>query len=50
MDHLRENHKKIIKNNKSILKSQQEIRNKYYNVVTEQINKIPLSANGDKRI
>ena len=49
MDSLRENHKEFIKNNRLILKSQQIIRRKKYNVFTEKIKKIPLSANDDKK-
>ena len=50
MDSLRENHKEFIKNNRLILKSQQRIRRKKYNVFTEKVKKIPLSANDDKKI
>ena len=36
-------------NNKIILKSQQRFKSDYHNVYTEQINKIALSSNDDKR-
>ena len=36
-------------NNKIILKSQQRFKSHYHNVYTEQINKIALSSNDDKR-
>ena len=37
-------------NNKIILKSQQRFKSHYHNVYTEQINKIALSSNDDKRL
>ena len=40
--------KECIKNNKSILKIQQKFER--HNVFTEEINKIALSSNDDKRI
>ena len=36
--------------NKTILKSQQRFKSDYHNAYTEQINKIALSSNGDKRL
>ena len=39
-----------MKNNRLILKSQQRFRSKKYNSCTEEVNKITLSANDDKRI
>ena len=44
--------KKIIKNNKLILKTQQRFRSKKKKkkVFTEEVNKIALSVNDDKRI
>ena len=33
-----------------ILKSQQRLKSDYHNVYTEQINKIALSSNDDKRL
>ena len=50
VDSLRENHKEFIKNNKLILKLQQRFTNEKHNVFTEDVNKISLSANDDKRI
>ena len=35
---------------KTILKSQQTFKSDYHNVYTEQINKIALSSNDDKRL
>ena len=49
MDSFRQNHKEFIRNNKSILKLLQIFRNEKYNVFTEEVNKIALSANDDKR-
>ena len=37
-------------NNKIILQSQQRFKSDYHNVYTEQINKIALSSNNDKRL
>ena len=37
-------------NDKIILKSQQSFKGDYHNVCTEQINKIALSSNDDKRL
>ena len=37
-------------NNKIILKSQQRLKSYYHDVYTEQINKIALSSNDDKRL
>ena len=50
VDSLRENLKEFIKNNNLILKSDQIFREKKHNVFTEEVNKIPLSVNKDKRI
>ena len=36
--------------NKIILKSQQKFKSDYHNVYSEQINKITLSSNDDKRL
>ena len=40
----------VIFNDKTILKSQQRFEGDYHNVYTEQINKITLSSNDDKRL
>ena len=37
-------------NNKIILKPQQRFKSDYHNVCTEQINKIALVSNDDKRL
>ena len=47
---LRENQNEIIKINKLILKTQQRFKSERHNVFTEEINKITLSLNDDKRI
>ena len=39
-----------MKNNKLILKSQQRFRREKQSVFTEEVNKIALSANDDKRL
>ena len=39
-----------MKNNKSILKTQQKFKSGRHNFLTEDINKIALSSNGDKRM
>ena len=45
-----EHPKNFLKNKKIILKSQQKLKSKRYNVFTEEINKITLSSNNDKWI
>ena len=47
---LKEDHKEFIKNNRLILKTQQRFISEKHNVYTEEINKIALSSNDDKRI
>ena len=37
-------------NNKTLLKSQQSFKSDFYDVYTEEINKIALSSNDDKRL
>ena len=39
-----------MRNNKSILKTQQRFKSERHNVFTKKINKITLSSNDDKRI
>ena len=39
-----------MKNNKSILKIQQRFKSERHNVFTEEIGKIPLSSNENKRM
>ena len=43
------NYKDCLFNDKTILKSQQGFKSHYHNVYTEQINKITLSSNDDKK-
>ena len=50
MKRLKENHKEFIKNNKLISKSQQTFRSEEHNAFTEEVKKITLSGNDDKRI
>ena len=45
-----ENYKKCLFNNEPILKSQQRFKSENHEVYTENINKIALSSNDDKRI
>ena len=47
---LRENHKEFMKNKKLMLKSQQRFRSEKHNIFTEEVNKIALSVNDDKRV
>ena len=44
------NYKDCQFNNEIILKSQQRFESDYHNVYAEQINKIALSSNDDKRL
>ena len=50
LNSLKENHKNFIRNNRLILSSQQRFRNVKHNIFTEEVNKIALGPNGDKRI
>ena len=45
-----ENYKDSLFNNKIILKSQQRFKSDHRKVYTEEVNKIALSSNDDKRI
>ena len=45
-----ENYKHCSFNDKIILKSQQRFKRDYHNVYTEQINKIALKSNDDKKL
>ena len=49
VDGINENLKEFIRNNTSILKSRQIFRSKKHNVLTEEVNKIALSSNNDKK-
>ena len=42
--------KELVKNNKSIFKIQNRFKSKRHNVFTEEINKIALNSNDDKRM
>ena len=44
------NYKDSLLNNKIILKLQQRFKSDHHDVYTEQINKIALSSNDDKRL
>ena len=44
------NYEDCLLNNKIILQSQQRFKSDHHNVYTEQINKIALSSNDDKRL
>ena len=50
MNSIRENHKEVIKNNELVLKSQRSLRSEKHSLFTEEVKKIVLSANDDKRI
>ena len=43
-------HKDCLLNNEIILKSQQRFKSEAHNVYTEEVNKIALSSNNDKRL
>ena len=45
-----ENYKDSLFNNKIILRSQQRFKSDHHKVYTEEVNKIALSSNDDKRI
>ena len=47
---LKKHYKEFVKNNKLILKTPKRLKGKRHNVFTEQIIKIALSSNDDKRI
>ena len=44
------NYKDCLLNNEIILKSQQRFKSETHNVYTEEVNKIALSSNNDKRL
>ena len=50
MNCLKEVHKEFIKNNEPKLKARQRCRSEKHNVFTEEINKIVISSNDDKKI
>ena len=45
-----ENYKDSLLNNKTILKSQLRFKSDHHNVYTEEVNKIALNSNDDKRL
>ena len=45
-----ENYKHCLVNNKTVNRSQERFKNYYHDVYTEEINKIALSSNDDKRL
>ena len=50
VDSIKQDQKEFVKNNKPILKLQQIFKSERYNVLIEEINKIALSSNDDKRM
>ena len=50
LESIKEYKKEFTKNNKLILKTQQRFKSERHNISTEEINKIALSCNDDKRI
>ena len=44
------NYKDCLLNDKAVFKSQQRFKSEKHNVYTENVNKIALSSNGDKRL
>ena len=49
IDSTNKNHKEFIKSNKLILKTPQRFKSERYNLFTEEINKITLCSNDDKK-
>ena len=47
---IKDDQKDFVKNKKLILKTQQRFKSERHNVFTEEINKIGLSSNDDKRM
>ena len=45
-----QNYKDCLFNNKTIYKSQERFKSYYHNMYTEEVNKIALSSNDDKRL
>ena len=45
-----ENYKDCLFNNKTVYRSQERFKSYYHNVYTEEVNKIALSSNDDKRL
>ena len=49
-EHMSENYKDSLFNDKIILKSQQRFKSDCHELYTEEVNKIALSSNDDKRL
>ena len=45
-----ENYKDCLFNNRTVYRSQQRFKSYYHDVYTEEVNKIALSSNDDKRL
>ena len=45
-----ENYKNCLFNGELVLKSQQRFKSDHHKLYTEEVNKIPLSSDGDKRL
>ena len=45
-----ENYKDCLFNNKTVYRSQKRFKSYYHDVYTEEVNKIALSSNDDKRL
>ena len=45
-----ENYKDCFFNNKTVYRSQERFKSYYHDVYTEEVNKIALSSNDDKRL
>ena len=45
-----ENYKDCLFNNKTVYRSQERFRSYYHDVYTEEVNKIALSSNDDKKL
>ena len=45
-----ENYKDRLFNNKTVYRSQQRFKSYYHDVYTEEVNKIALSSNDDKKL
>ena len=45
-----ENYKDSLLNNKTIMRSQLRLKSDHHNVYTEEVNKIALNSNDDKRL
>ena len=50
VDNLKEDQKEFIKNNKLILKKQQRFKSENHNIFNEEVNKIALCSDDDKRM